>query len=60
MVSFLPVCLGAAAGTVGAAQVRLSLLTEADRRNWAMAAVMTVYAVTVLSLPATFVGMLAF
>ena len=52
--------LGAAAGTVGAAQVRLSLLTDIDRRNWAMAAVMTAYAVTVLSLPATFVGMLAF
>ena len=52
--------LGAAAGTVGAAQVRLSLLTDVDRRNWAMAAVMTAYAVTVLSLPATFVGMLAF
>lgn len=48
--------LGAAAGSVSAAQVRLSLLTEADRRNWALATVMTTYAVLVLILPLTFVG----
>ena len=49
--------LGAAAATVSAAQVRLSLLTVAGRRNWAMAAVMTTYAVLVLILPVTFVGL---
>ena len=49
--------LGAAAATVSAAQVRLSLLTEAGRRNWAMATVMTTYAVLVLILPVTFVGL---
>ncbi|MFN2321259.1 MAG: M56 family metallopeptidase [Dermatophilaceae bacterium] len=48
-----------AAGSVSAATVRLSLLTEPDRRNWAMAAVMTTYAALVLILPVTFVGVLA-
>lgn len=48
-----------AAGSVSAAKVRLSLLTESDRRNWAMAAVMTTYAALVLILPVTFVGVLA-
>lgn len=51
--------LGASAATASAAQVRLSLLTETGRHNWAMAAIMTTYAVLVLILPVTVVGLVA-
>lgn len=44
------------AGSPSAAAVRLSLLSETDRRNWALAAAMATYAVVVLSLPLTLVG----
>jgi Zn-dependent protease with chaperone function len=47
--------LGASA-SVSIAQVRLSLLTEAERRNWGLALFMTAYAVVVLVLPVTLVG----
>lgn len=51
--------LGAAAATVSAAQVRLSLLSEAGTRDWPMTLAMTTYAVLVLVLPVTFVGVVA-
>lgn len=47
-----------ATGSVSAAQVRLSLLTEVDRRNWMLAVAMTTYAAVVLVLPVTLIGVI--
>ena len=45
-------------GTASAAQVRLSLLTDAGERDWALATAMSTYALVVLVLPVALVGII--